>query len=111
MCCYRPRLLSARGFQIQAEQNLAFVGKISYQFPHRLGELLDESGNSNNLIALRKFGLLVDIDNLQFVGSRKLFFANAPFVRDGPGGARGVAGHIKTEDEYWIGGLACLRAH
>src|SRR5580704_13048477 len=67
---------------IQPGQYAIDVGEVADQFADGEGKVLDERGSHDNLFRLNRFGMLVNVDDLQVVAARQVLFANREDVAD-----------------------------
>lgn len=74
-------------YQVKAHQHPVGLGHVADDAPERQGQLTDERGGSDDLGAAGQLGLLVDVDNVEFVAPLEVLFADRLQIRDGGDGA------------------------
>jgi hypothetical protein len=67
---------------IEAEEDLLGVRHVPDEFSQRERQFLDEGGRCEDLLPLKKNGLLVDVDYFQFVAARNVFLADPLQIGD-----------------------------
>src|SRR4030095_83957 len=83
--------------KLNSHDHLFSVGQVPNDSLDRLGKFSHESGNSDNLIALREVRMFHEVDHFDEIPAGQPFFTEALQVGESRDGARGLPGDIEPE--------------
>ncbi len=81
-------------WEIKSDQDAVLVGQIADNASAREREFSDEGRCGEDFIFFGLFRLFQNVDDEHLVRAPKIYFANAPEIRNRPLGSRSVSGNI-----------------